>query len=50
MLSRVVRPQMMYYGEVFINGKWKRVTMPCHTRFDAKLELKNYKKEEILNI
>ena len=45
MKARIVKPQMMYYGEVYVNGKWKTVTEPCHTEWGAKLKLKKWKKE-----
>lgn len=50
MKARITKPQTMYYGEVYISGIWKRVTMACFTMWGAKLELnrwrqKNYPKE-----
>ena len=32
----------MYYGEVFIEGRWEKVTEYCFTRFVAKLQLKRW--------
>lgn len=49
MRARIVKPQMMYYGEVYVNGKWKTVTEPCYTECGAKLKLKKWKKENIPN-
>lgn len=45
MKVRIVKPQLMYYGEVYKNNKWKCVTMPCHTRLGAKISLKKYARE-----
>ncbi len=45
MRARIVKPQMMYYGEVYIDGEWKRITSACHTEWGTKLELKRWKKE-----
>ena len=48
MKCRIVKPQCMYYGEVYGNWNsgecWKRVTQPCLTKWGAKRELKAYKK------
>lgn len=49
MKARIVKPQMMYYGEVYVNGKWKTVTEPCYTEWGAMLKLKKWKKENIPN-
>ena len=45
MKARIVKPQMMYYGEIFINGKWDRVTPACYTSNGARKELDKWKKE-----
>lgn len=53
MKVRIVKPQGMYYGEVYgtwtgLLGEsvgWRRVTPPCITEWGAKLELKRWKKE-----
>lgn len=44
MRARIVKPQMMHYGEVYIGSKWERVTGACHTEWGAKLELRRWKK------
>ena len=54
MKARIVKPQSMYYGEVYCtlesmfgyeSTKWHRVTSACFTEAGARRELKEWKKK-----
>ena len=47
--ARIVKPQLMYYGEAFIAYQWRRVTPACFTKQGAKRELKKWKKKTYPN-
>lgn len=47
--SRIVKPQLMYYGEIKISGMWKRVTSACLTEMGAKRELGKWLKMNFPN-
>ena len=43
--ARIVKPQLMYYGEVSICCQWRRVTSACFTKQGAMRELQKWKKK-----
>ena len=53
MKARIVKPQTMYYGEVYGEWEtifyqkwtgWHKVTPACFTKWGARIELEKYKK------
>ena len=47
MRARVVKGCTMYYGEVYLDNKWKKVTPKCFTQVGVELELRKWKKKNL---